>query len=68
MLSRLLLTRSRHAWPGTFAAVHDACVKDGLINPIVRLEFEVKSPVAAHLDGQNAFGFIMAIKAMADAV
>lgn len=43
-------------------------VKDGLINPTPKLEIEEKTPVAAHLDGQNAFGFIVATKAMADAV
>lgn len=45
-----------------------ARVKDGLVNPTPKLEFQEKTPVAAHLDGQNAFGFVVATKAMADAV
>ncbi len=38
-------------------------VEKGLINPAPALEVEQKSPVAAALDGQNGFGFVVGMKA-----
>ena len=45
-----------------------ARVKDGLVNATPELKITEKTPVAAHLDGDNGFGFIVATKAMEDAI
>lgn len=43
-------------------------LRRGLINPRPRLEFVMRSPVAAHLDGDDGFGFVVATRAMAKAI
>lgn len=43
-------------------------VDKGLINPRPKLELEQKTPVAAGLDGQNGFGFVVGMKAMDAAI
>ena len=43
-------------------------LRQGLINPRPQLEPKRITPVAAHLDGQNGFGFVVATRAMADAI
>ncbi|GME24506.1 Malate/L-lactate dehydrogenase [Neofusicoccum parvum] len=43
-------------------------VTSGLVNPTPVLQLREKTPVAAHLDGDNGFGFIVATRAMQDAI
>ena len=43
-------------------------VRLGLINPRPNLKVERVTPMAGSLDGQNAFGFVVATKAMAEAI
>ncbi|EKG14431.1 Malate/L-lactate dehydrogenase [Macrophomina phaseolina MS6] len=43
-------------------------VSSGLVNAKPNLKISEKTPVAAHLDGDNGFGFIVASKGMEDAV
>lgn len=43
-------------------------VTSGLVNATPKLDISEKTPVAAHLDGDNGFGFVVASKAMAEAV
>ncbi|HZR74201.1 Ldh family oxidoreductase [Bradyrhizobium sp.] len=43
-------------------------VRRGLINPRPNLKVERVTPVAGALDGQDAFGFVVATKAMAEAI
>ncbi|MBV9561926.1 MAG: Ldh family oxidoreductase [Bradyrhizobium sp.] len=43
-------------------------VRRGLINPRPNLKVERVTPMAGSLDGQNAFGFVVATKAMAEAI
>lgn len=43
-------------------------LRRGLINPRPRLEPRAVTPVAASLDGQDGFGFVVAARAMAEAV
>jgi LDH2 family malate/lactate/ureidoglycolate dehydrogenase len=43
-------------------------VRKGLINPRPDLKVEKATPVAGSLDGQNGFGFVVATKAMAEAI
>ncbi|GGE36567.1 lactate dehydrogenase [Agaricicola taiwanensis] len=43
-------------------------VRAGLINAAPSLTIEKATPVAGSLDGQNAFGFVVATKAMAEAI
>lgn len=43
-------------------------VSSTLVKAKPELKFSEKTPVAAHLDGDNGFGFIVASKAMEDAV
>src|SRR5580692_12360019 len=43
-------------------------VQLGLINPRPNLKVERVTPMAGSLDGQDAFGFVVATKAMAEAV
>src|SRR5271155_4090554 len=43
-------------------------VRRGLINPRPNLKVERVTPMAGALDGQDAFGFVVATKAMAEAV
>jgi len=43
-------------------------VDKGLINPRPELKLEQKTPVAAGLDGQNGFGFVVGMKAMDAAI
>lgn len=40
----------------------------GLVDPAPKLAVERKTPVAAALDGQNGYGFVVATHAMADAI
>ncbi|KAF2135833.1 uncharacterized protein K452DRAFT_354227 [Aplosporella prunicola CBS 121167] len=40
----------------------------GLVNPTPALRLDEPTPVAAHLDGDNGFGFIVATRAMREAV
>src|SRR3546814_1793644 len=48
----------------------DVCSSDllGLVNPRPELAVEQITPVAGALDGQNAFGFLVATRAMAAAM
>jgi LDH2 family malate/lactate/ureidoglycolate dehydrogenase len=43
-------------------------VRRGLINPKPELKVERVTPMVGGLDGQNAFGFVVATKAMAEAI
>ena len=43
-------------------------VRKGLINPAPKLEPRRVTPVAATLDGQNGFGFVIGTRAMAEAI
>jgi LDH2 family malate/lactate/ureidoglycolate dehydrogenase len=43
-------------------------VRRGLINPKPELKVERVTPMIGGLDGQNAFGFVVATKAMAEAI
>ena len=43
-------------------------VRRGLINPRPNLKVERVTPMAGALDGQDAFGFVVATKAMAEAI
>lgn len=43
-------------------------VRQGLINPRPELEMKHVTPVAAQVDGQNGFGFVVATRAMAEAM
>jgi LDH2 family malate/lactate/ureidoglycolate dehydrogenase len=43
-------------------------VRKGLINPAPKLEPKRVTPVAATLDGQNGFGFVIGMRAMAEAI
>lgn len=43
-------------------------VSNGLVNAKPSLKMLEKTPVAAHLDGDNGFGFIVASKGMGDAI
>jgi LDH2 family malate/lactate/ureidoglycolate dehydrogenase len=43
-------------------------VRHGLINPCPSLSPQRVTPVAAALDGQNGFGFVVATRAMAEAI
>lgn len=43
-------------------------VNSGLVNAKPELKLTEKTPVAAHLDGNNGFGFIVATKAMESAI
>src|SRR4051812_10406853 len=43
-------------------------VRRGLINPRPTLELETVTPVAAALDGQNGFGFVVGMRAIAAAI
>jgi LDH2 family malate/lactate/ureidoglycolate dehydrogenase len=43
-------------------------VRKGLINPAPKLEPKRVTPVAATLDGQNGFGFVIGTRAMAEAI
>ncbi|WYZ43985.1 hypothetical protein EsH8_VII_000421 [Colletotrichum jinshuiense] len=43
-------------------------VNSGLVNAKPNIQISEKTPVAAHLDGDNGFGFIVASKAMKDAI
>ena len=43
-------------------------VRKGLINPRPALEVKRVTPVAASLDGQNGFGFVVGMRAMAEAI
>lgn len=43
-------------------------VNSGLVNAKAEPKFTEKTPVAAHLDGDNGFGFIVATKAMGSAI
>jgi LDH2 family malate/lactate/ureidoglycolate dehydrogenase len=43
-------------------------VRRGLINPRPNLKVERVTPMVGSLDGQNAFGFVVATKAMAEAI
>ncbi|KAK1449562.1 malate/L-lactate dehydrogenase [Colletotrichum melonis] len=43
-------------------------VQSGLVNAKANIEITEKTPVAAHADGDNGFGFIVASKAMKDAI
>jgi LDH2 family malate/lactate/ureidoglycolate dehydrogenase len=43
-------------------------VTDGLVNATPALQISEKTPVAAHLDGDNGFGFVVASKAMDEAI
>src|ERR1700733_13020477 len=43
-------------------------VRRGLINPRPNLKVERVTPMAGSLDGQDAFGFVVATKAMAEAI
>jgi LDH2 family malate/lactate/ureidoglycolate dehydrogenase len=43
-------------------------VRRGLINPRPNLKVERVTPMAGSLDGQNAFGFVVATKGMAEAI
>jgi LDH2 family malate/lactate/ureidoglycolate dehydrogenase len=45
-----------------------ARVRRGLINPRPSLKVERVTPMAGSLDGQDAFGFVVATKAMAEAI
>src|ERR1700721_1533791 len=43
-------------------------VRRGLINPRTNLKVERVTPMVGSLDGENAFGFVVATKAMAEAI
>src|SRR6202451_1263800 len=43
-------------------------VRRGLINPKPNLKVERVTPMVGSLDGQDAFGFVVATKAMAEAI
>lgn len=43
-------------------------VNSGLVNAKAQPKFTEKTPVAAHLDGDNGFGFIVATEAMGSAI
>lgn len=43
-------------------------VNSGLVNAKPELKLTEKTPVAAHLDGDNGFGFIVATRAMESAI
>ena len=43
-------------------------VRRGLVNPKPELKVERVTPMAGSLDGQNGFGFVVATKAMAEAM
>src|ERR1700678_1630587 len=43
-------------------------VRRGLINPRPNLKVERVTPMAGRLDGQDAFGFVVATKGMAEAI
>ena len=43
-------------------------VRRGLINPRPNLKVERVTPMAGSLDGENAFGFVVATKGMAEAI
>uniref|UniRef100_A0A8H7KB27 Malate dehydrogenase n=1 Tax=Bionectria ochroleuca TaxID=29856 RepID=A0A8H7KB27_BIOOC len=43
-------------------------VSSGLVNATANIQIHEKTPVAAHVDGDNGFGFIVASKAMEDAI
>ncbi|KAF2972628.1 hypothetical protein GQX73_g887 [Xylaria multiplex] len=43
-------------------------VDDGLVNAKPELKLDEKTPVAAHLDGDNGFGFIVASRGMQEAI
>ncbi|KAJ0268960.1 hypothetical protein COL940_012883 [Colletotrichum noveboracense] len=43
-------------------------VQSGLVNAKANIQITEKTPVAAHADGDNGFGFIVASKAMKDAI
>ncbi|TDZ14239.1 L-sulfolactate dehydrogenase [Colletotrichum orbiculare MAFF 240422] len=43
-------------------------VQSGLVNAKANISITEKTPVAAHADGDNGFGFIVASKAMQDAI
>ncbi|KAF2014987.1 putative malate dehydrogenase [Aaosphaeria arxii CBS 175.79] len=43
-------------------------VTAGLVNATPKLEISAKTPVVAHLDGDNGFGFVVATKAMEEAI
>jgi LDH2 family malate/lactate/ureidoglycolate dehydrogenase len=43
-------------------------VTEGLVNPAPKLEIAEKTPVIAHLDGDNGFGFVVATTAMEEAI
>lgn len=43
-------------------------VTDGLVNAKPEFKLEEKTPVVAHLDGDNGFGFVVASKAMEAAI
>ncbi|KND88222.1 L-sulfolactate dehydrogenase [Tolypocladium ophioglossoides CBS 100239] len=43
-------------------------VTSGLVNAKPELKITEKTPVAAHLDGDNGFGFVVACKGMEDAI
>lgn len=45
-----------------------ARVTDGLVNASPKLEVHEKTPVVAHLDGDNGFGFVVATRGMAEAI
>jgi LDH2 family malate/lactate/ureidoglycolate dehydrogenase len=43
-------------------------VRQGLVNPRPNIEIKRVTPVAAQADGQNGFGFVVATRAMAEAI
>lgn len=43
-------------------------VTEGLVNSKPKLDVTEKTPVVAHLDGDNGFGFVVATKAMSEAI
>lgn len=43
-------------------------VRRGLVNPRPNLKVECVTPMVGSLDGQNAFSFVVATKAMAEAI
>ncbi|KAF7547233.1 hypothetical protein G7Z17_g7872 [Cylindrodendrum hubeiense] len=43
-------------------------VSSGLVNAKANIKISEKTPVAAHVDGDNGFGFIVASKGMEDAI
>ncbi|OAA59795.1 Malate/L-lactate dehydrogenase [Niveomyces insectorum RCEF 264] len=45
-----------------------ARVSSGLVNATPDFKLAEKTPVAAHLDGDNGFGFLVATRAMAEAI